>query len=486
MTGHRIFSTPFAAVYPLYVEKAKRKGRTKEEVDRVICWLTGYDQAGLLHQIEQRSDFETFFARAPAMHPNSSLIKGVICGVRVEEVQDPLMQRIRKLDKLVDELAKGKTMEKIPFDNESYGLSQRCTNGGPCAMTALARDVAQYERWLRTKCKVIHKDLKYKHERMREDAFVFLRATYFRWARTIDKVCPDFSSAPRVLGVGDTHVENFGTWRDGEARLVWGVNDFDEAATMPYPYDLVRLLTSARLSSKVAGRPSKAADAVLMGYVSGLEAPGPVLLDQGAPWLRTLIDDLADKAKDFWAEVDKCKDAKPPPEVERWLRRSLPDDAVVRRFVALRKGSGGLGRPRYLAIAEWRGGQVLREAKAMVPSAWNWAHASGNAPSKFLSVALGKYRAPDPSFAMAHGFLLRREAPDAHKLDLAIAAKRGLGLPVLEAMGREIGSIHAAHGRVATIIEDLAQRDSGWLNAAAKLAKQAVEVDHQAWLKEQP
>jgi hypothetical protein len=87
---------------------------------------------------------------------------------------------------------------------------------------------------------------------------------------------------------------------------------------------------------------------------------------------------------------------------------------------------------------------------------------------------------------MAHGFLLRREAPDAHKLDLAIAAKRGLGLPVLEAMGREIGSIHAAHGRVATIIEDLAQRDSGWLNAAAKLAKQAVEVDHQAWLKEQP
>ncbi len=97
----------------MYVQKAKRKGRTKEEVDRVICWLTGYDQAGLLHQIEQRADFEAFFAQAPALHPNSALIKGVVCGVRVEDVEDPLMQRIRQLDKLVDELAKGKAMEKV-------------------------------------------------------------------------------------------------------------------------------------------------------------------------------------------------------------------------------------------------------------------------------------------------------------------------------------------------------------------------------------
>lgn len=97
----------------MYVEKAKRKGRTKEEVDRIICWLTGYDQAGLLKQIEQKTDFETFFAQAPAIHPNSALIKGVVCGVRVEEIEDPLMQRIRQLDKLIDELAKGKAMEKI-------------------------------------------------------------------------------------------------------------------------------------------------------------------------------------------------------------------------------------------------------------------------------------------------------------------------------------------------------------------------------------
>ena len=113
MPKHRIFATTFAKVYPLYVQKAKRKNRTKEEVDQIICWLTGYNQAGLQQQIEQENDFETFFAQAPALHPKSSLIKGIVCGVRVEEIEDPLMQKHRYLDKLIDELAKGKKMEKI-------------------------------------------------------------------------------------------------------------------------------------------------------------------------------------------------------------------------------------------------------------------------------------------------------------------------------------------------------------------------------------
>ena len=113
MSKHRIFTTAFSKVYPLYVQKAERKNRTKDEVDQIIRWLTGYTQAALEQQITQQSDFETFFARAPAINPNVSLIKGVVCGVRVEEVEDPLMQRIRYLDKLIDELAKGKAMQKI-------------------------------------------------------------------------------------------------------------------------------------------------------------------------------------------------------------------------------------------------------------------------------------------------------------------------------------------------------------------------------------
>src|SRR5215831_10985798 len=113
MPRNRVFAMKFAKVYPLYVQKAERKNRTKEEVDQIVCWLTGYDQAGLQQQIEQENDLETFFAQSPGIHPNSALIKGVVCGVRVEEIEDPLMQKIRYLDKLIDELAKGKAMEKI-------------------------------------------------------------------------------------------------------------------------------------------------------------------------------------------------------------------------------------------------------------------------------------------------------------------------------------------------------------------------------------
>ena len=110
---HRIFTIKFSSVYPLYVQKAEKKGRTRDEVDQVIRWLTGYSQDGLQRQIELGTDISTFFAQAPALHPKRSLIKGVVCGVRVESVEDPLMQKIRYLDKLVDELAKGKSMEKI-------------------------------------------------------------------------------------------------------------------------------------------------------------------------------------------------------------------------------------------------------------------------------------------------------------------------------------------------------------------------------------
>lgn len=113
MKRHRIFTTSFASVYPHYVKKVEAKGRKRQELDEVICWLTGYSPKTLVEQIEQEKDFETFFGEAPALHPNASKITGVICGVRIEEIEDPLMRDIRYLDKLVDELAKGRPMDKI-------------------------------------------------------------------------------------------------------------------------------------------------------------------------------------------------------------------------------------------------------------------------------------------------------------------------------------------------------------------------------------
>ena len=113
MTKHNIYTMSFASVYPHYVAKAERKGRSKIEVDEIICWLTGYSQEGLIEQIEKQTDFETFFEQAPELNPSRALIKGVVCGVRVEDIEEPIMKEIRYLDKLIDELAKGKAMDKI-------------------------------------------------------------------------------------------------------------------------------------------------------------------------------------------------------------------------------------------------------------------------------------------------------------------------------------------------------------------------------------
>jgi len=113
MNNQRVFRYKFASIYPMYIQKAENKNRTKDEVDQIICWLTGYSQAELQKQIEGDNDLETFFAQAPALNPNCALIKGVVCGIRVEEIEDPLMQKIRYMDKLIDELARGKAMDKI-------------------------------------------------------------------------------------------------------------------------------------------------------------------------------------------------------------------------------------------------------------------------------------------------------------------------------------------------------------------------------------
>jgi hypothetical protein len=113
MAKHRVYSIPVASVYPHYLTKAQKKGRTKAEVDQIILWLTGYSQQELQHHLDQRTDFETFFANAPRLNPSRTLITGVICGIRVENIEEPLMRELRYLDKLVDELARGKAMEKI-------------------------------------------------------------------------------------------------------------------------------------------------------------------------------------------------------------------------------------------------------------------------------------------------------------------------------------------------------------------------------------
>jgi hypothetical protein len=348
------------------------------------------------------------------------------------------------------------------------------------------RDNKLYEAWLARQCEIVKVDLRYKHRRMKKSPFIFLRATYFRWARKIGDWCPELMDAPQVLSVGDLHLENFGTWRDADGRLVWGVNDFDEAAVMPYVLDLVRLATSIQLAPDLEIGNRRAAAALLRGYRKGLDDPQPALLFEGETWLRRYAEPADGKPEKFWREVAKYPKKKQPPAVAHALIASLPK-GVHRKKVRLcaipRKGCGSLGRPRYAAVAFWRGGQVLREAKALVPSAWTWANGpKQSAKSNFLALANGRNRAPDPFLQVRGKYIFRRIAADSIKIELGADAGRKLHLNQLEAMGFDLASIYAAGAAgVKALKADLKKRRPDWLSAAATVAADAVKRDYREW-----
>lgn len=345
---------------------------------------------------------------------------------------------------------------------------------------------ASFEEWLRSRCiaigsAVVEADVMEKHERMRKTAFEFLRATFFRWAGQIEALCPDLAEAPAVLSVGDVHLENFGTWRDIEGRLVWGANDFDEAAAIAYPFDLVRLATSVQLAPgrSIGGR--ETCTAILRGYREGLTHPRPGVLDEHDAWLRALVVCPDEKRVKFWRDIDRLNPSEPSAALRSALVAALPAGAAGVRFAARRAGVGSLGRPRYVAIADWRGGRVVREAKALVPSAWDWAHRMPDASSHFIDLATAATRAPDPYMTTAGGFIIRRLAPDSRRAELGDNPGAEAEERLIAAMGREIGSLHAASANADAVLQDMRRRNDDWLHAASKEMEAAVDRDFDEW-----
>ncbi|MDQ0392867.1 DUF2252 family protein [Labrys monachus] len=338
---------------------------------------------------------------------------------------------------------------------------------------------AEYETWLRKQCDVVEADLERKHCRMRRNSFVFLRATYFRWARSIEGVCPGLIDAPAVLAVGDIHVENFGTWRDADGRLVWGVNDFDEAAVMPYTLDLLRLATSVRLTPNLALSSRRTCEAVLFGYEKGLDNRRPTLLDERATWMRSRIACSDSDRERFWRDIEDLRHGSPPALAQEALRFALPGNACIEHFAPRTKGGGSLGRPRYIVVAKWCGGRIVREAKAVVPSAWHWAHRQPGHPSNFLKLAQGRFRAPDPFLALYKDqFVARRLAADSRKIDLGAPEGADLDERLLTAMGADLAAIHGVRDEDTRDIKgDLEKRSADWLYKSAKEAAEWVGRD---------
>jgi hypothetical protein len=358
--------------------------------------------------------------------------------------------------------------------------------------------VRRYEAWLRCELgpEVDEEGLQEKRRDIAEKGpHAFLRGTYWLWAEMADSFIPGIASVPATLAIGDIHVENFGTWRDAEGRLVWGVNDHDEAAEMPYLLDLVRLATSAFLAAgdRDPVRPAAAgriAAAVVRGYADGLAEPRPHLLD-GHPEEDEAAQDLAEWFRDhaavprrerrkFWDKLGREWAASagdpgarmPPARFAAALRAALPRDAEAIGIWRRRSGLGSLGRPRWVARAAWRGGFVVREAKGVVPSAWVRAHGGGTRATRCMEVATGPWRAPDPWYHVADGIAIRRLSPNNRKIE----AKRGkdgkAGAPVgldtllddrmLEAMARDLAAVHlGTPGAAAPIRADFRDRVEG-------------------------
>ena len=349
------------------------------------------------------------------------------------------------------------------------------------AITASAK---AYEAWLRAALggDLVEADLAEKHDRMRAGPFPFLRATYWRWAETIFEVCPDLASAPPVLAIGDTHVENFGCWRDAEGRLVWGANDFDDAAVMPWPLDLVRLAASALLArgdEAVGAR--EICEAVLEGYAAGLAAPRPFILERDHKWLRKTVVLPEPERAAYWTKFAAPPPRQIPPRYRAALGAALPDPAVPFETFPRTAGVGSLGRPRFVARADWRGGPVLREVKAVVVSAWTLRH-GGDPSIRAGDLAEGPFRAVDPHYRVADGLVVRRLSPNSRKIEAKDSIDDLLSRDMLTAMGQEVANCHAGAGdRAPALLTHLRTLPSDWLRDHARAAARQIEADQAAF-----
>ena len=345
----------------------------------------------------------------------------------------------------------------------------------------IAKATEKYEVWLGKHLRILEADLNFKHEQMRLAPFPFLRATYYRWAQTWEKVCGVAARGPRVLAVGDLHVENFGTWRDIEGRLIWGINDFDEAWRMPYSNDLIRLATSA-LVAQIPCDLKAGMAAILKGYGAALEAGGrPFALAEHHSSLRTMAVHRLHDPEAFWAKLHALPDIKeaPPSGATKAIEKMMPDRSPIEYRVTHRvAGLGSLGRERYVAIAEWRGGSIAREAKALAPSACLWAkEGRGTAAIQYEEILTHSVRCRDPFVHLLKRWIVRRLAPDCSRIELSALPKERDELRMLYAMGWETANIHLGSAKARPLLADLKKRPRNWLLDAARKMEKAVRAD---------
>jgi hypothetical protein len=376
---------------------------------------------------------------------------------------------------------------------KSKRTSKNQANSIPSATKELTIDRAtkSYEAWMRNCTAVIPSDLRLKHEQMKQDPFQFLRGTFYRWAQIWPSVCADLCNAPKVLAVGDLHVNSFGTWRDAEGRLCWGVDDFDEAYPLPYTNDLVRLAASLKIvveNESLSIKFKDGCEAILEGYRQSLAAGGsPIVLAEREQKLGKLGEDSFKPPPDFWSKLNRLPPARRPlaANVKRALEKTLPDSRMEYKVVRRQAGLGSLGQERFVAIGDWEGGFIAREAKAMMPSACVWlANERGKTQSLYEAAISSAIRSADPFQVIEGSWLIRRLSPDSNPIDIQTLSRHADESMLLRAMGSEAANVHLGTGRQVTNIQkDLRKRKSKWLSDAAARMAQQVEKDWKRYRK---
>lgn len=357
----------------------------------------------------------------------------------------------------------------------------------------IVKATRDYEEWLGKHIKLVPEDLRQKHINMTIDPFVFLRATFYRWAQRFSVVCPKLQALPMVLAVNDLHIENFGTWRDGEGRLVWGINDFDEAHPSSFAVDLTRLATSACLAIEI-GRlgitHSEICESILEGYVEGLRTKGcPFVLQEAHLTLREMAINRLKEPAAYWAKLDSQKKTvdKISDSGMKALTRLFPSPGLHGQPFHRQAGQGALGRERYVATAQYLGGLIAREVKAFAPSACYFAAGKVGKKSYYERLVKQSVRCPDPFLRVTSDWIGRRLAPDCSRIELVSLPKNRDERSLLKAMGFETANIHLGS---AAALDDVARSLRGlphnWLKDAAEAMSADTIKDFHEWRKRWP
>jgi uncharacterized protein (DUF2252 family) len=361
-------------------------------------------------------------------------------------------------------------------------------------MEDIHRATRRYEQWLGGQMPIVRADLRLKHERMRLGPFFFMRATFYRWCQLWNALGTGaegvLTRAAPVVAVGDLHLENFGTWRDSDGRLIWGINDFDETVTLPWTQDLVRLAASVHLAifvDHIAVRRRSACEAILEGYRDAIEAGGrPFVLEERHGWLRRVAMGELRHPTTFWEKMDGLRTAA---DVDRSaaaaITGAMPAEDLPIRFTRRVAGLGSLGRPRFVGLAEWRGGQVAREAKATAPSAWRWASetdGAGRGGDGYAAIIGRAVRVPDPTVRVVGRWLVRRLAPHCARIEIGDLPATRDEQRLLYAMGFETANVHLGTPRARALIrKQLAARRGPWLHETAKELCDVVIHEWRQW-----